>query len=133
MTAAPVAVIGTGRMGAAMVGRLVAAGHPVTVYNRTPSRAAGLGATVAASPREAVAGADVVVVSLADDEAVRSVYADMVSGLASDTVILETSTIHPDTVRGLAGAVGGARLLDAPVSGSVALVEQGCVDRPGRR
>ncbi|GIF62072.1 3-hydroxyisobutyrate dehydrogenase [Asanoa ishikariensis] len=127
MTAAPVAVIGTGRMGAAMVGRLAGAGHPVTVYNRTPSRAAGLPAVVAPTPAEAVAGAAFVVVSLADDDAVRAVYADLVGGLTPDAIVLETSTIHPDTVRELAAAVGDGRLLDSPVSGSVALVSQGAL------
>jgi 3-hydroxyisobutyrate dehydrogenase len=52
-----VAVVGTGRMGSAMVGRLVVAGHHVTVYNRTPSKAqrvaAAHGLLVAATPREA--------------------------------------------------------------------------------
>jgi len=125
-----VAVVGTGRMGAAMAGRLLAAGHAVTVYNRTPSRAAALGAPVAATPREAVAGAAWVVVSLADDAAVRAVYAGpdgLVAGLAEGTVVVETSTIHPATVRDLGEAIAarGATLLDSPVSGSVTLVERG--------
>ncbi|SNT63329.1 3-hydroxyisobutyrate dehydrogenase/2-hydroxy-3-oxopropionate reductase [Asanoa hainanensis] len=127
MTAAPVAVIGTGRMGAAMVGRLAGAGHPVTVWNRTSGRAAGLPAVVAPTAREAVAGVAFVVVSLADDDAVREVYADLVRGLEPDAVVLETSTIHPDTVRELALSVGEAHLLDSPVSGSVALVAQGAL------
>jgi len=125
-----VAVVGTGRMGAAMARRLLAAGHAVTVYNRTPSRAAALGAPVAATPREAVAGASWVVVSLADDAAVRAVYAGpdgLVAGLAEGAVVVETSTIHPATVRDLGEAVAarGAALLDSPVSGSVTLVERG--------
>lgn len=125
-----VAAIGTGRMGAAMVGRLVGAGHTVTVWNRTPSRAQGLGAAVAATPREAVAGASVVVVSLADDDAVRAAYGGpdgIVAGLAAGTVVCDTSTIAPATARELAAAVSsrGASLLDTPVSGSVALVQSG--------
>jgi len=126
----PVAVVGTGRMGAAMVGRLVGAGHPVTAYNRSPDRAAGLGATVAASAREAVAGALFVVVSLADDDAARATYPGpdgIIAGLAPGTVVCDTSTIAPATVRELAAAVSarGATLLDTPVSGSVALVQSG--------
>ncbi len=125
-----VAVVGTGRMGAAMAGRLLGAGHRVTVYNRTPERAASLGAPVAATPRAAVAGAAYVVVSLADDDAVRAVYTGddgIIAGLGADAVVLESSTIHPATVRALATAVTGrgAHLLDTPVSGSVALVERG--------
>ncbi|GIF71433.1 NAD(P)-dependent oxidoreductase [Asanoa siamensis] len=122
-----VAVVGTGRMGAAMAGRLVGAGHPLTVYNRTPDRAEGLGGRVAATPGDAVADAAYVVVSLADDDAVRAVYADLVDGLAPGTIVLETSTIHPATVRDLAARVSarGATLLDTPVSGSVPLVQRG--------
>lgn len=130
MTAETVAVIGTGRMGAAMAGRVAAAGHRVALYNRTPARAEGLGLPVAATPRAAVAQAGFVLVSLADDEAVRAVYRGdegLVAGLAPGAVVLETSTISPATVRDLADSVSvrGAALLDAPVSGSVALVERG--------
>jgi len=130
VTAETVAVIGTGRMGAAMAGRVAAAGHRVTLYNRTPARAEGLGLPVAATPRAAVAQAGFVLVSLADDEAVRAVYRGdegLVAGLAPGAVVLETSTISPATVRDLADSVSvrGAALLDAPVSGSVALVERG--------
>jgi 3-hydroxyisobutyrate dehydrogenase-like beta-hydroxyacid dehydrogenase len=130
VTAQSVAVIGTGRMGAAMAGRLLDAGHRVTLYNRTPERAAALGAPVAATAREAVADAGYVVVSLADDEAVRAVYTGaegIVAGLTPGAVVMETSTIHPATVRDLAAAVSGrgAHLLDTPVSGSVALVQRG--------
>jgi 3-hydroxyisobutyrate dehydrogenase/2-hydroxy-3-oxopropionate reductase len=128
--ASRVAVIGAGRMGAAMVGRLVAAGHAVTVYNRTAARAEGLGAAVAPTAAQAVAGADVVIVSLADDDAVRAAYGGddgIVAGLGAGAVVCDTSTIAPATVRELAQAVQsrGASLLDTPVSGSVALVQRG--------
>jgi 3-hydroxyisobutyrate dehydrogenase/2-hydroxy-3-oxopropionate reductase len=114
-------------MGAAMARRLIDAGHSVTLYNRTPERAAALGAPVAATPREAVADAQFVVVSLADDDAVRAVYSGddgIIAGLASEAVVMETSTIHPATVRDLATRVN-ADLLDTPVSGSVVLVQRG--------
>ena len=129
-----VAVIGTGNMGAAMVARLRAHGRPVTVFNRTASRAAALaartGAEVAASARAAAASAGVVVVSLADDAAVAAVYEGtdwLVAGLRPGAVVAETSTVSPETVRALAGPVSaaGATLLDAPVSGSVPVVERG--------
>ena len=113
-----------------MVGRIVAAGHPVTAYNRTPERARGLGATLAPTAREAVTEAEVVVVSLADDDAVRAAYHGrdgIIAGLATGAVVCDTSTIAPATVRELAAAVRarGASLLDTPVSGSVALVQSG--------
>jgi len=122
-----VAIVGAGRMGSAMAVRLRDAGHDVVVYNRTRSRAEQTGAAVADSPQEAAAQADVVIVSLADDAAVKAVYSELVTGLRPGTVVLETSTIHPDTVRGVAPLVGqhSAALLDAPVSGSVPVVQRG--------
>jgi 3-hydroxyisobutyrate dehydrogenase/2-hydroxy-3-oxopropionate reductase len=125
-------------MGAAMVARLRGAGHPVTVFNRTRSRAeqvaAATGASVAGTPRDAAAEAEVIVVSLADDSAVRSTYGSvedtgdgLVAGLRPGTVVLEASTVHPDTIRALAPLVAqrSATLLDTPVSGSVPSVQRG--------
>jgi 3-hydroxyisobutyrate dehydrogenase-like beta-hydroxyacid dehydrogenase len=129
-----VAVVGTGRMGSAMVGRLVDAGHDVSVFNRTKSRAAALAEehdiAVAPTAREAVSSADVVVVSLADDAAVRAAYlgADgLVAGLRAGTVVADTSTVDPATIRALGGDVArvGATLIDTPVSGSVSSVQSG--------
>lgn len=129
-----VAVIGTGRMGAAMVGRLAGAGHHVTVYNRTRSRAeevaARHGAAVAPTPRDAVRDAVVVLVSLADDAAVTAAYGGtdgVVAGLAAGQVVADTSTVDPDTLRAQERSVSatGAVLLDTPVSGSVSSVEAG--------
>ncbi len=129
-----VAVVGTGRMGAAMAGTLSRAGFPIVVYNRTRQAAEAvarsIGARVAASPREAAADADVVLSSLADDAAVTAVFSGpdgIAAGLRRGSVAVDTSTIDPDTIRRLGPMVEarGASLLDAPVSGSVALVEQG--------
>ena len=129
-----VAIIGVGRMGAAMAGTLTRAGFEVTLYNRTIERARALGsqlgAAVSDSPAEAAAAADVIISILADDAAVRSSYlgADgLVEGLTEGKVVLEMSTIDPSTIAEIRPAVesGGAVLLDAPVSGSVSLVETG--------
>ena len=131
-----VAVVGTGRMGAAMVGRLCGAGFDVVIYNRTAAKSAAVadshGATVSPSPREAVANADAVLVSLADDAALRDTYRGndgIIAGLRAGCVVADTSTVSPDTVRELAQDVGavGADLLDTPVSGSVSTVEQGAL------
>ena len=137
MSDAPrVTVIGTGRMGGAMVGRLAGAGFHVTVHNRTRARAeevaARHGAAVAPTPRDAVRDAEVVVVSLADDAAVRAAYGGpdgLLAGLCAGQVVADTSTVDPETLRGLAGAVAaaGAALLDTPVSGSVSTVEAGAL------
>lgn len=127
-------MVGAGRMGAAMVRRLADAGYPVVVYNRTPAKAADLrerhGTGVAATPREAVRDADVVVVSLADDAAVRGAYLGpdgVVAGLRAGTVVADTSTVDPSTLQRLEPDViaAGGVLLDTPVSGSVATVEAG--------
>jgi 3-hydroxyisobutyrate dehydrogenase-like beta-hydroxyacid dehydrogenase len=130
----PVAVVGTGRMGSAMAARLRGSGRPVVVFNRTAAKAADLaartGARAVRTAREAAGSAAVVLVSLADDAAVAAAYDGpdgVVAGLAPGAVVVETSTVSPETVRALAAMVSaaGATLLDAPVSGSVPVVERG--------
>jgi 3-hydroxyisobutyrate dehydrogenase-like beta-hydroxyacid dehydrogenase len=129
-----VAVVGCGRMGGAMVGTLRRAGREVLVFNRTGEKAEAVaratGAEVAASARDAAAGAAVVICSLADDAAVQASYGDpegIAAGLRPGAVVLEMSTIDPRTVQAVRPLVEeqGAALLDAPVSGSVQLVERG--------
>jgi 3-hydroxyisobutyrate dehydrogenase-like beta-hydroxyacid dehydrogenase len=129
-----VAVIGAGRMGGAMVGTLRRAGVEVLVFNRTRAKAERVaeatGARLAASAREATAGAQVLVSSLADDAAVGATYTGVdgiVAGLQPGTVVCESSTIDPGTVRRLRPLVEdrGAFLLDTPVSGSVSSVSSG--------
>lgn len=123
-------------MGAAMAGRLRGAGMDVTVHNRTRVTAeevgGRIGAAVAGTPREAVAAADVSVVSLADDAALQATYegdGGVIAGVQPGTVVCDTSTVDPRTVRRLAPLVAGrgGALLDAPVSGSVPVVEQGAL------
>ncbi len=129
-----VAVVGAGRMGAAMVGRLRAGGAEVIVFNRTPARAqevaAATGARVAGSAAAAAAAAPVVLVSLADDRAVTQSYAGpdgIAAGVEPGTVVADTSTIDPRTVHAMAELLAerGGRLIDSPVSGSVPSVQQG--------
>jgi len=129
-----VAVVGVGRMGAAMVGRLRGAGLSTVVFNRTRDKADVLarthGASVVATAREAAEHTDVVLVSLADDAAVLDTYhgdGGLLAGLRPGAVVCDTSTVDPATVRELASPVAmrAATLLDTPVSGSVHLVERG--------
>jgi 3-hydroxyisobutyrate dehydrogenase-like beta-hydroxyacid dehydrogenase len=133
MAAPTVAVVGTGRMGGAMVGTLRRAGFDVLAFNRTAAKAeavaAATGATVAGSAAEAAAGAGVVITSLSDDT-VKDAYGGprgIAAGLRPGTVVLESTTVDPRTVRALGPLVEerGASLLDTPVSGSVMLVERG--------
>jgi 3-hydroxyisobutyrate dehydrogenase-like beta-hydroxyacid dehydrogenase len=123
-----VAVLGAGRMGSAMAERLAARAVSVVVYNRSPDRARDLaeriGARVAGTPAEAAAGADVIISMVADDDAVRALYAGpdgVPAGIRSAAVAVDMSTVLPDTIRSIAPAVRarGAGVLDAPVSGSV--------------
>jgi 3-hydroxyisobutyrate dehydrogenase-like beta-hydroxyacid dehydrogenase len=126
-----VSVLGTGRMGGAMVGTLRRAGLEVLAWNRDRAKADAIaeatGAIVAATASEAAAGADITLSSLADDGAVEAAYADALEGFHAGQVVLEMSTIAPRTVRAVAPTVEarGATMLDAPVSGSVPVVERG--------
>lgn len=124
-----VAFCGLGRMGVPMAARLLGAGHAVTVWNRTPGRAAELveqGATEAASPADAASGAEVVVTMLADPAAVGAVVADLAGAMDGGATLVEMSTIGPDAVRSLASQLPEAvDVLDAPVLGSVPQATEG--------
>jgi len=129
-----VALLGTGRMGSAMARSIARAGFDLVVHNRTPARAAilasGIGCTVAGTPREAAAAADVAITMLADDAAVRATYEGpdgLLAGGHPGLVLVDMSTVRPDTITAFEAAAraSGAGLLDAPVSGSVHLAEAG--------
>ena len=128
------AVIGLGRMGAPMAGRLLAARYRLRVYDRNPRACAGFrrreGATVCASPAEAAEGARVVITMLPDGRAVREALlgADGAAAtLARGAVVVDMSSSDPDTTRRLGRALGarGIALLDAPVSGRVVGAREG--------
>jgi len=114
-----VAVLGTGIMGGPMARNLAAAGHDVTVWNRTREKAEGLGATVARTPAEAVEGAEVLVTMLADGPAIE----ETVPQLDPATHWIQMSTVGvADTAR-FSGR--HARYVDAPVLGSKPQAEAG--------
>ena len=121
-----VALLGLGTMGAGMAANWLAKGFEVSVWNRTPAKAqalAGKGASVAATPREAAAGADFVFAMVADDAASRSVWlgADgALAGAKAGAVMVESSTLTPEWVRELGrhAQAKGFGFLDAPVGGS---------------
>jgi 3-hydroxyisobutyrate dehydrogenase-like beta-hydroxyacid dehydrogenase len=127
-----IAFLGTGRMGAPMAGRLLDAGHEVNVWNRSKERAEPLGergATVAATPGEAVERAEIAITMLADEDAVRDVVLGSdgaAERLGEGSLLIEMSTIGPDAVRGLRDGVPDvAELIDAPVLGSIPEAEKG--------
>ncbi|HZA89994.1 MAG TPA: NAD(P)-dependent oxidoreductase [Solirubrobacterales bacterium] len=128
-----VGFVGLGSMGGRIVERLLAAGHPVTGWNRSPGRAEALdaqGMIVAGTPREVAEGADVVLSMVTDTVAVEQVASGpdgILAGLGAGKVYADMSTIAAEASRGLADRVAetGAQMLDAPVSGSLATLEAG--------
>ncbi len=121
-----VALLGLGVMGAGMAANWLAKGFALSVFNRTPAKARALiakGAQVAATPREAAAGADLIFAMVADDAASRSVWLGpdgALAGAKTGAIAVESSTLTPDWVRELAGhaRAKGCGFLDAPVGGS---------------
>ena len=104
-----VTVIGLGPMGQAMVRALIAAGHPVTVWNRTPSRADALvaeGATRAPSPADAVRANDLVILSLTDYAAMYDILDDATDALDGKTLV-NLSSDTPDATRAAARWAAG--------------------------
>jgi 3-hydroxyisobutyrate dehydrogenase len=118
-----IAFLGLGTMGAPMARRVLTAGYPLTVWNRTAERAAALGAEgaqVAATPADAVRDADVVITMLADPAAVLDVVADLAPALRPGTRLIEASTIGPDALTEVSGLLpDGVAVIDSPVMGSV--------------
>jgi 3-hydroxyisobutyrate dehydrogenase-like beta-hydroxyacid dehydrogenase len=125
--------VGLGYMGSRIARRLIDAGHPLGVYNRTRDKSRGLadhGARVFDSARELAAAADVVFSMLADDAALDQVMLGsdgLLSGAQPGSVVMDLSSVHPDTSRRLArdAARRGVALLDASVSGSTPQAETG--------
>lgn len=124
------AVLGMGKMGHALAGRLLGDGHEVTVWNRTPGKADDLveaGARQAASAAEAGEKAEVVITVLTDDSAVLTVMAgkDGVAGrLGRESVLIDMSTVSPATSAELA-ETSKAPFLSGPILGAPAAVSSG--------
>jgi len=133
MSRATVGFIGLGAMGGRMTKRLLDAGHAVVGYNRTAAKAQPLVATgmkLAPSPRQVAEAAEVVFSMVTNTEALDAIAHGpdgVLAGLRRGGVWAEMSTVSPAATRRLAEEVRarGAALLDAPVSGSVATLEQG--------
>jgi len=117
--------IGLGIMGISMARRLIEAGHKVTVYNRTASKAAplaALGAKQAATPRECARGNEIVVSIVTDSPDVEAVLLGpdgAVHAAEKNALFIDMSTIAPETARKVGKALNakGIAFLDAPVTG----------------
>jgi len=124
-----IGLIGLGLMGRPMGMNLLKAGHSLTVWNRTASRAEELvaaGATPAKNPREAAVASDILLTIVSDPPALEEVLwgheeqnDGALAGLRSGSIYIDSSTISPSLVRKIAGACAGkdVRFLDAPVTG----------------
>jgi 3-hydroxyisobutyrate dehydrogenase len=118
-------------MGRRMAARLIAAGHDVTLWSRTPLTEPLAGAAMADSPRAAAVGAEVVLSMVRDDAASTRVWLDdqtgALGGMAPGAVGIEMSTISPTKARLVhaAAADRGIAFLDAPVAGSRPQAEAG--------
>jgi len=121
-----VAFLGLGVMGAPMAGHLAAAGHQVTVYNRSPAKAAQWvtehGHASAATPREAAADADIVFACVGNDDDLRSVVlgdGGAFRGMKPGAIFVDHTTASAEVARELSAAAQalGLQFIDAPVSG----------------
>ena len=131
---AKVAFLGLGVMGFPMAGHLAAKGHEVTVYNRSPAKAADWvakhGGRAAATPREAAMGQDFVMACVGNDDDLRAVCAGAdgaFAGMETGAVFVDHTTVSAQVTRELSAMAEGLGLgfVDAPVSGGQAGAENG--------
>lgn len=129
-----IAFAGIGLMGLRMCRRLLAAGYPLTVWNRSPEKCTPLidaGARQASTPAELCAHADIVLLCLADTAVVREVVfgtGGIVEGARAGQLLVDHSSLEPSATRTMAAdleARSGMRWVDAPVSGGTAGAEAG--------
>lgn len=120
-------------MGSRMAERLLAAGHSVVGYNRTKTKAQALlaaGMEWGDSPRLVAAASEIIFSMVTNTAALEAVTAGadgILAGLGPEKIYIDMSTVSPAASRAIANqvAVKGARMLDAPVSGSVITLEEG--------
>jgi len=125
--------VGLGVMGGRIARRLLAAGHAVTGYNRTKSKAEWLiqeGLRWADSPREVVEASEMTFSMVTGTQALEAITEGphgILAGLSPRKLYVDMSTVSPAASRGVAAEVRerGARMLDCPVSGSVVTLEEG--------
>lgn len=128
-----IGLVGTGRMGSAMVVRLIGCGHEITVWNRTVEKTKALataGAKVAATPAQLAAAAEMIITILTDAAAIDAVYLGpdgLLGGAVAGKLFVEMSTVRPETKQALARKIEsrGAALVDCPVGGTVGPAREG--------
>jgi 3-hydroxyisobutyrate dehydrogenase-like beta-hydroxyacid dehydrogenase len=129
-----VAFLGLGIMGSRMAANLAGAGHELTVWNRTAATAetfaAQHGATLASTPAQAAAGAEIVVTMVVDGPQVEELLLGgdgAAHGAAPGTLLIDCSTIGPQYARSIGAALAerGLRFIDAPVTGSSPKAQDG--------
>jgi 3-hydroxyisobutyrate dehydrogenase-like beta-hydroxyacid dehydrogenase len=124
--------IGLGLMGKPMAQNLLRAGFPLTVWNRTKSKADDIvraGAKLAENPREVAAQSDVLITIVSDPPALEEVLSGSgaLEALRKGTILIDSSTVSPDAARRVAAACAkrGVDFLDAPVTGGTWGAEKG--------
>ena len=131
-----IAFLGLGVMGYPMAGHLQAAGHDVTVYNRTSAKAAAWvaqhGGAMADTPAQAAVGADFVMACVGNDDDLRGICLGddgAFAGMAAGSVFVDHTTVSAQVTRDLHGTAAAAQIsfIDAPVSGGQAGAENGAL------
>jgi 3-hydroxyisobutyrate dehydrogenase len=128
-----IGIAGTGRMGAAVAGRLLNVGHSVTVWNRTREKTEALalaGASVAATPAELATRVEIVITFLTDAAAIDATYRGingLLAGQVRGKLFIDMSTVRPEVEKALAVEVtnAGATLIECPVGGTVGPAKEG--------
>lgn len=128
-----IGIAGIGRMGAAIAERLLKHGHQVTVWNRTRAKAEALqtaGAVVVDTPAQLAASSELILSILTDAAAINAAYegpTGLLSGNIKGKLIVEMSTVRPETERALAAKLRakGAAMIDCPVGGTTGPAREG--------
>jgi 3-hydroxyisobutyrate dehydrogenase len=128
-----IGVCGTGRMGSAIAQRLIAVGHEVGVWNRSPAKTKPLieaGAKLFATPAALIDDCDVVIVMLLNDAASESVYRGtdgILSAKLAGKLVVDMSTVRPDTMQTFGTAIKQreAAFIECPVGGSTGPAREG--------
>jgi 3-hydroxyisobutyrate dehydrogenase len=122
-----IGIAGTGRMGAALAGRLAGLGHEVSVWNRSPDKARALGLPMVQEAAQLLKTSEIIISILTDAPAIEAVYAKLLTGDVKGKLFIEMSTVRPDTQKKLARTLRekGAAFVECPVGGTVGPAKEG--------